>query len=69
MLGEQGRIVSEVSRVEMKRRGRIKIEGAKTIFFCLTQKQEQKKLNQFKIFCTGSNILYWFRKNCTKGKN
>ena len=49
----------------MKRRGRIKIEGAKTICFCLTQKQKQKKLNQFKIFCTGSNILYWFKIFCT----
>ena len=36
-------IVSEVSRVEMKRRGRIKIEVAKTICFCLTQKQKQNK--------------------------
>ena len=43
MLGEQGGIASEVILVEMKRRGRIKIEGAKVIFFCLTQKQEQKK--------------------------
>ena len=41
----------------MKRRGRIKIEGAKTICFCLTQKQKQKKLNQFKIFCTGSEKI------------
>ena len=56
--------------MEMKRGGRIKIEGVQTIFlFCLTQKQKQKqkqkKLNQFKKFCTGSKFLYWFKKFCT----
>ena len=36
-------IVSEVSRVEMKRRGRIKMEGTKTIFFVqMTQKKNKK---------------------------
>ena len=56
--------------MEMKRRGRIKIEGAQTTFlFCLTQKQKQKKkLNQFKKFCTGSKFLYWFKKFCTGSK-
>ena len=51
----------------MKRRGRIKIEGTKTIFFCLTQnqKQKQKKLNQFKIFCTGSKNFVLVQKFCT----
>ena len=51
----------------MKRRGRIKIEGAKTICFCLTQKQkqQQKKLNQFKIFCTGSKNFVLVQTFCT----
>ena len=52
----------------MKRRGRIKIEGAKTIFFCLTQNQKQKKkkkLNQFKKFCTGSKNFVLVQKFCT----
>ena len=42
--------------MEMKRRGRIKIEGAQTIFlFCLTQKQKQKKIEPVQ------KILYWFK--------
>ena len=67
MLGEQGGIVSEVSKVEMKRRVRIKIEGAKTIFFVWRKKQEQKELNQFKMFCTGSKNFVLVQN--TKGKN
>ena len=56
MLGEQG-IVSEVSRIEMKRRGRIKMEGTKTIFFCSNDAKTKTRLNQFKIFCTGSEKI------------
>ena len=34
------------------------MEGTTTIFFVqMTQKQKQKKLNQFKIFCTGSEKI------------
>ena len=59
--------------MEMKRRGRIKIEGVQTIFyFCLTQKQKQKKIEPvqkilywFKIFCTGSKNFVLVQKFCT----
>ena len=62
-------MVSEESRVEMKRRGRIKIEGAQTIFlFCLTQNKNKKKIKPvqkilywFKIFVLVQKILYWFK--------
>ena len=69
MLGKQGGN-SKWGRVEMKRRGRIKMEGAQTIFlFCLTQKQKQKQkiepvqkiLYWFKIFVLVQKILYWFK--------
>ena len=66
MLGEQKGMVSEVSRVEMKRRGRIKIEGTKTIFLLFDAKTKTKtKLNQFKIFCTGSKNFVLVQKFCT----
>ena len=40
----------------MKRRGEIKRRSKvpKIFFFCLTQKKKERKLNQFKTFCTGS---------------
>ena len=49
----------------MKRRERIKIEGAKTIFFCLTQNQKQKQKKSEPV----QNILYWFKIFCTGSKN
>ena len=55
--------------MEMKRRGRRKLEGAQTIFFiCLTQKQKRKKIEPvqnilywFKNFVLVQKILYWFK--------
>ena len=50
----------------MKRRGRIKIKGAKTIFFLFDAKPKttyNKKIEPVQ------NILYWFKKFCTGSKN
>ena len=58
MLGEQGGNSSEVSRVEMKRRGRIKIEGAQTIFLFVWRKNKNKqKIEPVQNICTGSEKI------------
>ena len=52
-----------LSRVEMKRRERIKVEGTKTIFFVWrkTKNKNKKNWTSSKYFVLVQKILYWFK--------